>query len=63
MEVWITKDHYDGSKSKTAPIDLDGFPMMELIMMMMSSKVAGVTITKRFNIQDAVKKLDDQGSG
>ena len=60
MEVWITKDHYDGSKSKTAKIDLDGFPMMELIMMMMSAKVAGVTITKRFNVQSAVKKLNEQ---
>lgn len=61
MEVRITKDHYDGSKSKSVDVDLDGLPMSQLIFMLMSSKVASVTITKRFDLQKAVKKLDEKG--
>lgn len=59
MEVWITKDHYDGSKSKIAAVDLDGCSMSELVFMLMSAKVAGITITKRFDIQEAVQKLNE----
>lgn len=61
MEVRITKDHYDGSKSKSAEVDLDGLPMSELIFMLMSAKVASITITKRFDLQSAVKKLEEKG--
>ena len=59
MRVFITKDHYDGSKSKIIETDLDGLPMSQLMFMMMSSGVAGITITKAFDIQKAVTKLEE----
>jgi hypothetical protein len=60
MRVYITKDHYDGSQSKTVEMDLDGAPMSQLVFMMMSAKVAGVTITKKFDVRKAVGKLNEE---
>lgn len=60
MRVFITKDCYDGSKSKIIEADLDGMPMSQLIFMLMSSKIAGITITKKFDINRAVGKLNEE---
>jgi hypothetical protein len=59
VRVFITKDCYDGSKSKIIEADLDGMPMSQLIFMLMSAKIASITITKKFDLQRAVKKMDD----
>lgn len=60
MEVNITKDMYDGSKSKLIQVDLDGLSMSSLIFMLMNAKVAGITITKRFDLQRAIAKMDSE---
>lgn len=56
MRVFITKDCYDGSKSRVIEADLDGMSMTELIFMLMTAKVASITITKKFDVARAVEK-------
>jgi hypothetical protein len=58
MRVYITKDCYDGSKSKIIEADLDGMSMSSLIFMLMTAKVASITITKKFDLERAISKMD-----
>lgn len=60
MRVYITKDCYDGSKSKIIEADLDGMPMSSLIFMLMTAKVASITITKKFDIERAIAKMNPE---
>jgi hypothetical protein len=60
MRVYITKDCYDGSKSRVMECDLDGMSMTELIFLMMTAKVASITITKKFDVRKAVAKADPE---
>ena len=56
MRVYITKDCYDGSKSRVIEADLDGMSMSSLIFMLMTAKVASITITKKFDLERAIDK-------
>lgn len=60
MRVFITKDCFDGSKSKIIEADLDGMPMSELIWMMMHANVASITITKKFDLNRAIAKANPE---
>jgi len=46
MRVVITKDMFDGTKSKGKELYLEGASMSDLIFMLMTGDVAGLTITK-----------------
>lgn len=46
MKVAVTKDHWDGTRSKTIEVDLEAVSGRDLAFMLMGRSVAGVTITK-----------------
>ena len=56
MRVYITKDCFDGSKSKTIETDLEGTPMSQLMFMLMHTDVASITITRKFDLQRGIAK-------
>ncbi len=60
MRVFITKDCFDGSKSKIIEADLDGMSMSSLIFMLMGAKVASITITKKFDLNRAIAKANPE---
>lgn len=53
MRVVVTLDKYDGSKSKTAELDLDGFGLNQLAFMLMNRDVCGATLTKVLDLRKA----------
>ena len=63
MEAEVTLDYFDGSKSKSRTIRLDGFGLQELAFAMMSGKVCGCTITKIVHIEKAIKKMRENEDG
>ena len=59
MRVWITKDYWDGTRSKAKLVDLDGLPMSQFLFMMMERGVAGFTVTHK----TSVSRMLEQASG
>lgn len=60
MIVNVTLDHYDGSESKSITVDLEDFPIRELLFKMMESDVYGFTVTKANTLIKACKKLQNK---
>ena len=60
MRVIITKDYWDGSRSKTAKTDLDGFNMTQLAFLLMEKGVASITITQVENLQYMIDMMQTQ---
>jgi hypothetical protein len=59
MRAIITLDRYDGSQGKSKEIDLESFPMRELIYALMESDVCGFTVTKVNTPEKLIRKLDE----
>lgn len=57
MKVQITKDFWDGSKSKSKIVNLDGLSISALSFILMESGVAGITITRVENLNYMIKNL------
>lgn len=55
MKVNITKDYWNGARSKTTTVDLDGFSMNQLAFLLLESGVAGITITQVESLQNMIK--------
>jgi hypothetical protein len=57
MKVNITKDYWNGEKSKIRTIDIDGFSMSQLAFLLLESGVAGITITQVETLETMIKRL------
>jgi len=57
MRVWITLDHFDGSKSRTSknPVYVDEIDLHGLLFHLNTKGVAGVTFTRA----DVLERLKD----
>ena len=58
MKVTITLDRYDGSQGKSVTVDLETFPIRDLIYSMMESDVCGFTVTKGISAGKLIREMD-----
>ena len=58
MRVNITKDYWNGARSETKTVNLDGFSTGNLAFMLLGSGVASITITRIESLQDMIRLSD-----
>lgn len=58
MKVTITLDRYDGSQGKSVTVDLETFPVRDLIYSMMEADVCGFTVTKDISAGKLIREMD-----
>ena len=56
-DVEITKDYWDGTKSKSTAFYLDSVSASELVFMLMEKGVGSITITKKTSLDRIVQFL------